>query len=269
MSIDTSARHLKKAIEAGQCQMNGRVERFATRQIGAGDIIHLDIDQEQKVIDELPYGSHERILYIDEEILAYNKPSGISSEQESLLTYLKEYPHLTLLHRLDRNTTGVLLFARNEATAKAMLKLFKERKITKTYYAIVDGAVKKPNGIVENFLGKILSYHGQTIWGAVSNDKGLYAKTDWYREKTGKEASLIRCLPETGRTHQIRIHLSDLGHPILGDHQYGRSFQCPYHPTRQMLHASEVSFIHPVNGQPIVIKAPLPNDFIAAMNVLF
>lgn len=268
LPLEVTARHLKRSIEAGHCLLNGQIEKFATRLVGSGDRIAFTVAMENKATRDPSSSSKERILYLDDHLLAYNKPPGISSEIDLLKPHLKAYFPLILLHRLDRNTSGVLLFARNEKVAEAMFKLFKQRQITKMYNALVDGIPKKSNGIIENFLGKIHTYQGGIIWGAVSSDKGLPAKTTWNILSKGKNASFLSCLPETGRTHQIRIHLRDLGHPVLGDYQYGKVFHCAYRPPRLMLHASEVSFTHPITNDPVTIQAPIPNDFIATMDAV-
>ena len=201
-----SARQLKAAVDAGQCLVNGKVERFASFFVGKGDRISLEITQERRPQLEMQsLGSQERLLYVDDDIVAFDKPPGIPSEDGKLLETLnKRFAHLILLHRLDKDTTGVLLFARNDKAARWMLEQFKQRKVDKTYVALVDGTPKKLNGVVDNYLGKLSVYHGQTLWGEVSADKGSHARTTWEVEKMGKEAALIRCHPETGRTHQIR-----------------------------------------------------------------
>nr|MBA3817181.1 RNA pseudouridine synthase [Parachlamydiaceae bacterium] len=144
--------------------------------------------------------------------------------------------------------------------------LFKQRKVKKTYLAIVDGLPKSSQGIIDNFLGKISIYEGQTLYGEVSKAKGgLSARTVWKKEKTGVAASFIICYPETGRTHQLRVHLSGLGHPILGDYQYGRSFKCSFRPQRMLLHAYEITFENPVTNQLIQVIAKQPADFVEAI----
>lgn len=263
----TTARQIKRAIEAGHCQCNGKVERFASKQVGRGDRIEFD-----PLVEGLPkadISSADRFLYVDDYLIAYNKPAGFSSEDTQLLAAIKkQFPKAILLHRLDRDTTGVLLFARDEKSAEAILALFKQRQMHKTYFALVDGVPKSPSGTIENYLGKLHTYQGQNLWGVVSREKGQLALTDWRVEKAGKEASLLVCNPKTGRTHQIRVHLNDLGHPILGDYQYGRSFHCRFRPERLMLHAAEIAFVHPITGKPIAIAAPLPDDFKAAVGHL-
>jgi len=246
-----SARQIKRSIENNGCLLNGKVERFASHQVHSGDRVDFDF----VVKEEIPIDI-SRVLYSDNHILAFNKPPGISSEDEAL----QIEPGLSLIHRLDKETSGVLLFAKTEAIRKAMIELFRAKKIHKVYYAWVDGVPAKSNGIIDNYLGKRSAYAGQAIWGAVSASKGLHARTEWRLERQAKNASLLRCVPITGRTHQIRVHLSGMGHPILGDHQYGRTFRCPYRPQRCLLHASEIAFEHPATGKSLAIQAPLPED---------
>lgn len=263
-----SGKQIKRLIDSGKCLLNGKPERFASRLVGVGDTVELDVSSTESKKQNTKVGETKSILYTDEDLIAYNKPAGISSDHKDLQQYLQDrFGNAILLHRLDKETTGVLLFARNEQAAKAIEDLFKKRLVKKTYFAIVNGIPAKSSGTIENQLGKLHVYHGQAIWGEVL--KGLPAKTLWEVKKKGKGAALIICRPETGRTHQIRVHLSGLGHPILGDHQYGRSFTCSYRPQRVLLHAAEVAFEHPKTKQPILIKAPIPSDFSEAMKTLW
>ena len=187
--------------------------------------------------------------------MAYNKPSGITSDDVSISNFLNSiYGKSILLHRLDKDTSGVLLFAKTLSSAKEIEGLFKQRLIKKTYHALVEGN-PKPSGKIENYLGKLKTYQGQTLFGEVSKDKGLLAITSWKVEKSYNGVSLLLCSPTTGRTHQIRVHLSEMGHPILGDYQYGRHFSCDYKAKRMMLHASRIQF------KDFNINAPLPVEF--------
>lgn len=256
------AKQIKRAVDSGACRINSRVERFGSKLVGYGDRIEFDFAEQT-----VPPILEDRFLYVDEEIIAYNKPAGQASDDKKLLNEVhKSYPDAILLHRLDRDTTGVLLFAKNAIIAEQMENLFKQRKIDKTYLAIVDGAPAHASGTIENCLGKLHTYQGQSLWGEVP--KGLWAKTKWATTKKQKEAALLTCYPETGRTHQIRVHLSGIGHPILGDHQYGRNYRCAYRPPRLLLHAAEIAFLHPKTNQRLVIKAPLPADFKQALQDL-
>lgn len=260
-----SARQLKKAIENNSCQINQRFEHFATANLGEGDLVNF---QESALLatESIFKLEKNRILYEDAALLAYNKPAGITSDDTDLIQALQQKAaDLMLVHRLDRDTTGVLLFAKSKDVLDGMTALFKKRLVAKTYLALVDGTPAKPSGLVDNHLGALHRYQGQTMWGSVEKPKGLHAITEWQCEKKLSKASLLRCSPRTGRTHQIRVHLSEMGHPILGDSQYGKKFNCNYRPSRCLLHALEISFAHPLSGQKITIKAPLPEDFTAAL----
>lgn len=268
-----SARQIKRAIDTGHCQLNGKIEKFASSSVGAGDRIVFCLTEERR---DVPFTSQSpkldssaRFLYLDDDLAIYDKPSGIASNDETLQAAVrKRLSGAELVHRLDRDTTGALIFAHGAKMREAMMTLFKKRKVRKTYLALVDGIPSSATGVVENYLGKLSEYHGQSIWGVVAKEKGVVARTTWKLEKAGKEASLLTCYPETGRTHQIRVHLSGLGHPILGDFQYGRSFRCAYRPGRVLLHAASIAFEHPLSLAIIEAIAPLPTDFVQAVDTL-
>lgn len=256
-----STRQIKTLIENNQCEVNGRVERFASVVVGLGDRIILNL--EKASISSIPLFDSSRILYEDTDLFIYDKPAGIVSDGKEL-TALGFF----LAHRLDRDTTGVLIFAKNESIREQLFRLFRQHKVCKTYEALVDGIPFKSKGIIDKPLAKKHVYQGQTIWEVVSFPKGLPAYTEWQLEGRGEDAALLRCFPKTGRTHQLRVHLSSMGHPILGDYQYGRKFRCAYRPGRYLLHAACVTLVHPKTLKPLVVKAPLPFDFIDACEKL-
>lgn len=261
---EISARQIKRGIEANLCRINDRVERFASAIVGTGDSISFYPEEIKKTVKKPSVHLSNAILYRDDAVIVINKPAGIASDSEELkMQVLVHAKNAALVHRLDRDTTGLLMFACNSTSLKKMEELFKLRKVTKTYLALVDGHFEKKQGRLDTFFGKKHAYEGQTLWG--SQKTGLRAVTDWQVERQGRSAALVRCHPETGRTHQIRVHMSELGHPILGDYQYGRSFNCSYRANRCLLHAWRLSFEHPVLHQIIEIEAPLPADFQKAI----
>lgn len=263
-----SARFIKRVLEHNRCKLNQRTERFASTPVHQGDHITLDL-QEFESSPTLAF-EPRRLLYEDEALLIYNKPAGINSDEQGIVNLVKSYcPSIQLIHRLDRETTGVLLFAKNSLVFNQMVEQFRAFKVQKWYIAIVDGVLEKSKGVIENYLGKKHHYTGQTIWGSVAKERGVYAYTEWMKMKTGEQCSLIACHPKTGRTHQIRVHLAEIGHPLLGDFQYSKQFKCFYRPDRYLLHASEIRFQHPVTQQPIRVKAPIPEDFKRAEKQLF
>lgn len=264
-----STRHLKKEIDENRCLVNGRTERFASFKVGTGDRITLLVENSAFSAPHKRSFDAPALLFEDSYYLIYNKPAGISSEDPCLLKAVQQ-THLpaSLAHRLDKETTGVLLFAKTASALEAIQAIFKNRKIQKSYLAIVDGILEKASGIIDNFLGPIKRYQGQTLWGEVSAN-GLHAITEWKLETSGSDASLVRCFPKTGRTHQLRSHLNGISHPILGDYQYGRHFRCLYRPERYLLHAEWIAFNHPFTKEQVKVVAPIPNDFHHAITVLF
>lgn len=265
-----SSRALKRAVESSRCQINGQIERFASTPLGRGDRLTLTIDPPENKTSRSSCFEATRLLYEDDSLLIYNKPAGINSDPQGILKLLRTYhPTLELVHRLDKDTTGVLLLAKQPAIVDKLIEQFKRLEVHKRYVAIVDGNLSESKGSIQNYLGKKQLYHGQSRWGAVAADKGLYAETEWQRLEKGKMATLLALYPKTGRTHQLRVHLAEMGYPILGDGQYGKQFRCAYHPPRYLLHAEELTLIHPQTGYKITAKAPWPADFLTAYQELF
>lgn len=242
-----SVKALKRAIDNKLCTVNQRTETFSTFILKEGDRVALKTTTPEKAS-----AFTLSILYEDSELCIINKPVGVVCDPKS-------FPFL-LVHRLDKETSGVLVLAKTGEMKKQLASLFKERAVRKRYLALVDGIVKKERGRLDNYLGEKHSYQGQTIYGAASENKGLRAITDWKCLKRGKTASLVACEPHTGRTHQLRAHLSEMGHPILGDVQYAKNFICPLRPERNMLHAYQITFKHPSTGKIIQVIAPIPVD---------
>ena len=237
---ELSGKAIKRALEQGGCLVNGLIERFATIPLQKGDKVsfHLPAKLTQESMT---------LLYQDPDLEIYNKPSGVTTQGRYLV------------HRLDRGTSGVLLMARNSAMQKKLEALFKKREVKKNYIALVKGRLRKEQGVIEKRLAKKGSFHGQSIVG--SSPKGVTAITHYKRLKTGKGISLLELVPHTGRTHQLRVHLSEIGHPILGDLQYGRDAHFPVRVSRLCLHAYRLSFLHPKTGKRIQATAPIPRLF--------
>lgn len=263
-----STKSLKRAIEKNRCIVNGRVERFASTMLGRGDRVSIDLDSCSKT----PVQKEEpsRIIFEDEGILVYDKPAGVVCDEKGIIALLKgTRPCLQLVHRLDRETSGVIVLAKNIKPYDALIDQFKRMEIHKRYMTIVDGAVLLSEGVIKNFLGKKKAYAGQTIWGSVDSSQGLTAITEWKCLKRGDSSSLITCFPRTGRTHQIRVHMAEMGHPILGDFQYGKRFRCTYRPDRILLHAQEIRFVNPSTDRSMICSSSVPSDMVAAQQTLF
>jgi RluA family pseudouridine synthase len=262
-----SARLIKRALESNCCQVNGKTERFASTILHKKDHVCFNNELLKHSSASIDFQA-DRLIFEDSDLLVYNKPSGVTCDPEGILKILATHcPGLKLIHRLDKETTGVLMFAKNQKTFDLISELFKERKVKKQYLAIVEGVPLERSGTIKNDLGKISFFHGQTVWGAVSNRKGHFAHTDWECRKKSKTVALIACFPHTGRMHQIRVHLSEMGHPVLGDTQYAGKIKFSYHPPRTLLHAYEVIFEYKDNL--LTLSAPLPDDFLNAEKKLF
>jgi len=263
--LNLSNRNLKSILESNCCTVNGRVERFGSSYIVASDIVLIDMP-ETMASATFPSSSAVSILYEDHNYVCIDKPAGIASDDSILI---KGREKLLLVHRLDKGTSGVLAFAKDQNSCEALEQLFRTRKVKKHYLAIVMGTPDKDYGRVDNFLAKIKSYQGQSIWGAVPENLhgSLRAVTDWHVLKRGKGCALMECFPMTGRTHQIRVHMSGMGCPVVGDVQYGVK-KIFYPSKRPLLHAAELSFEHPKTEKQILVKAPLPEDFQRALVAL-
>jgi len=261
-----SAKTIKRVIDSSGCQVNGKIERFSTITLKKKDYICFD-DKMLTASHEAPKIDTDRVLYEDENLLAYNKPPGVSCDPKGILRLLHAYnPSLLLVHRLDKETSGVILLAKNQATLDRLIEEFKQLRVNKVYWAIADGVMEEKKGTVKNHLGRKAFFQGQTIWGSVSNRKGVLAHTNWEKLKQGRDAALVACYPITGRMHQIRVHLAEMGHPILGDHQYSKQFLCGFRAPRYLLHALQISF--KLGGKQLVIKAPVPDDFTQSAKAL-
>ncbi|MDJ0652320.1 MAG: RluA family pseudouridine synthase [Simkaniaceae bacterium] len=238
-----SGREIKRALENGACRFNGKIERFGATKLKIGDkvIFHLP--------KKVPVGTL-KVLYQDPALTLFNKPSGIISAPA------KEH---YLVHRLDKGTSGVLLMARTVPIRKALEILFKKREVKKIYIALVKGAPRKRQGTIENKLGEKGTCCGQTFYGA--SPVGRQAITHYKVLQKGKGVSLLELHPETGRTHQLRVHLSELGYPILGDLNYGRGATFPKQVDRLCLHAYQLFFTHPKTDKKVQTTAPLPKLF--------
>ncbi|MFV0339186.1 MAG: RluA family pseudouridine synthase [Parachlamydiaceae bacterium] len=260
----TSNKALKRQIEDGSLRINGVLERFASRKLRDKERITFT-EQPRKAVAHF---DPKDILYEDEALLLYNKPSGISCDPKGVLAHLSSYNNrLKLVHRLDKDTSGVLVLAKTDPALKAMETLFKERLVEKEYHAIVKGIVPFQTKIISNRLGKVSEFSGQTLYGTCGTS-GLEAVTRFSLIKKGKSNSLVACFPETGRTHQIRVHLAELGFPILGDKLYGKEVGRSWMPSRLLLHSHRIQFAHPLKKDMLEVLAPTPLAFEEALKRL-
>lgn len=209
------------------------------------------------------------VLYEDRLLLAVDKPAGLLSVPPTTGGERNAADHLRRkaaargetiwpVHRLDRDTSGVLLFARTESARKQMEDAFRERQVSKRYLALVQGRPGKRQGTIRSHiqdLGKTARSHRQP------GRRTGPASTDYQVQEAFDGATLIRAEPHTGRLNQIRLHMVDLGCPILGDRKYTRASDFVIKARRVMLHAAELEFRHPGTGRRLTIRSDPPADF--------
>lgn len=266
-----SLKAVKRVIEQKGCQINGKTETYSTHPLREGDEIVFNASLFANTAAKLEVP----ILYEDEEYVICNKPAGLVSEDKEFHKKLaKQYCEVTLVHRLDKETSGVIILAKSVEYKEKMVGLFLRQEVKKEYLTIVDGRVLPEEGVIESYLGKLSSTPGKVVFGTQKGKPdgkkvlGKLAVTAWKKCKVGAESSLLLCKPKTGRTHQIRIHLAEMNHAILGDDQYGKKNRCEHKFPRQLLHASQIEFTHPISKKVIRVEALLPQDFVQAKKVL-
>ena len=209
------------------------------------------------------------IIYEDEYILAVNKSAEIEVD-ESLIKKLKEqYNHLNnlyLVHRIDKYTSGIVILAKDENTKIYFEKAFKERKINKIYHAITEGTIKKEIGCIDISIGIDKKNPNKRIPLSIK-DGGEAAVTYYKILKKLNEHTLVELKPVTGRTHQIRVHLSYIGHPIIGDKIYSKNAGI-YKMKGFALIAKEINFIHPITKKDIKITVKYNKEFLIRLKLL-
>jgi 23S rRNA pseudouridine1911/1915/1917 synthase len=271
---------VKEIFDNGLVRIAGKIPKPSLK-VRKGYVIEGAIPEE-KPTSLMPQEIYLDILYEDEYLLAVDKPKGMvvhpsfghseGTLVNAILGYLQRagdgrwaIPSTSghvgdmvrpgIVHRLDKGTTGVILIAKDLKTQEMLSSLFKERIVQKTYRAIVEGIVRKNEGIIAESIGR---HPIQRKKMAVVKRRGRESETAYKILQKLDGFTYIEAYPRTGRTHQIRVHLAHIGHPVVGDEAYGRKAK---HATdRTLLHAYTIFFPHPVKGSPIVIQAPVPED---------
>jgi RluA family pseudouridine synthase len=212
-----------------------------------------------------------KILYEDRHLLILDKPAGLSvlpdgweKDSDYLVKKLEEqFGKIFIVHRLDKITSGVMVFARDAETHRALNLQFENHEAQKTYHAIVEGNPKWEEKIARHPLRANVGHKHRTM---VDNKNGKPSETRFRVIKRYEESALVEVKPMTGRTHQIRVHAYALGHPLVGDVLYGA--QEPYNIARPMLHAHSLCFIHPATNERVKFSTPHPPDFEEALKHL-
>ena len=250
----------RRIIDRGGCTVNVALVRVASRSVKVGDAIEIGIMEAGRFQDlQLP---PEALLFEDTELIAVNKPAGINSQRTpyqlkgTLEYWVSEYfkaqgnsEPARVVHRLDRGTSGAMLFPKNRQAAGRLSKLFQDGLVDKLYLALVSGRSEQESWRVDAPIGKVASAR----YGIVEGGKA--AITEFRTVATSGDLTLVEARPLTGRTHQIRVHLASVGLPIVGDATYGGGTA-----GRMMLHCSAMTFRN-AKGVEICVTAPLDGEF--------
>jgi 23S rRNA pseudouridine1911/1915/1917 synthase len=268
----------QRSFDAGLVLLRGRpVERSAT--VHAGDVLEFSfadvVTAELKAVD-----IKLDVLFEDKWLLAVNKPAGMvvhpgaGTREDTLVHALLSHCAGTLsgiggverpgiVHRLDRETSGVIVVAKNDQAHRELARQFAARTVIKEYFALVVGVPRLLSGTVQKPIGRNVR-HRHKMAVVEEGHGGRASWTDWtIVESYGDLAALVTCTLHTGRTHQIRVHMASLGHPLLGDSAYGwkENMRMKRQPGRVMLHSGRLSLLHPKTGKVLDFRAPLPADF--------
>lgn len=271
-----SRSRLQQLIRGGFVRLNDSTSR--PRQIvRGGDKIELTEPPLER-IETLPEQIPLEVLFEDNDLIVINKPAGLvvhpgaGHREHTLVNALlnhcatlsgiggKERPGI--VHRLDKETSGCLVVAKNDAAHRELSKQFAERTVEKIYLALVAGKLRNVVGVIEEEIGRH-PVHRQRMSATAS--RGRAARTEYRVVRSSERASLVECRLHSGRTHQIRVHLHHLGHAVVGDKVYTPRLAKDF--PRQMLHAWKLGFRHPRSEKWRSFEAPLPDDFSAAIKL--
>ena len=269
--FNLSDRLILRLKRANQIYLNG-IPTYVHHEVNINDVISVDISFEEECENIVPTKMDLDILYEDDGLLIVNKSPNVpvhpslNHYEDSLSNGIKYYfdsqglkRKIRPINRLDKDTSGIVLFAKNEYIQECLIKQMKTNKFEKEYLALVDGIIAKDE---QPIIAPIARKESSIIERCIRDD-GDYAETDIELVNTYTNYSLVKCKLKTGRTHQIRVHTQYIGHPILGDTLYGNSSNLI---NRQALHAYKVKFIHPITKQPMQIECELPEDMLTLVN---
>jgi 23S rRNA pseudouridine1911/1915/1917 synthase len=264
----------QRLIVAGQVLVDGATVRKNHRVSGGERIV---VDETPAAAEAPAAGARVAqfgVAYEDEHLIVVDKPAGVvvhpaRGHHEGTLAQAlfgraaggEQAWRAGIVHRLDRNTSGLLVVAKEEAVHRALKAALAAREITREYLALVEGRPPARSGTIEAPIGRD---RRQRMLMSTDSDSPKDAITHFELERALPHATLLRVRLQTGRTHQIRVHMRAIGHPVCGDREYGHAGL--YGLGRQFLHAARLAFPHPVTGEPVDVSSPLPADLQAALD---
>lgn len=274
---DKSRAYIQNLIKEGNVVISGKVKK-SNYKLKLNDVVEFSIPDNEK-LDVEPENIPLDVLYEDKDVIVVNKPQGMvvhpapgnytGTLVNALLYHCTDLSGINgvlrpgIVHRIDKDTSGILVVAKNDAAHNSLAAQLKEHSMNRVYNALVEGVIKEESGTVDKPIGR---HPVDRIKMAVVKD-GRHAVTHYNVLERYANNTLIECKLETGRTHQIRVHMAYIGHPIVGDPVYGYKKQ-KFNLQGQMLHARKLGFIHPSTGKYIEFSSELPDYFKKILKLL-
>lgn len=268
--LDCTRSFIKKLCDDGFLTVNGKVAK-SNKQLKKGDLIEIALP-EVKNLDIVPENIPLKIVYQDSDVAVIDKPQGLtvhagngthgSTLVNALLYHLDNLSGINgvvrpgIVHRIDKNTSGLLVVAKNDKAHLALAKQLEDKTCGRTYFALLEGVLKTDSGVIRTFIGR--NQKDRTKMAVTSS--GREAITEYKVIKRYENFTLCSFSLKTGRTHQIRVHAKHLGHPIVGDKEYGYKSQ-KFNLDGQLLHAGRLEFVHPTSNKKVSFESPLPEYF--------
>ena len=267
---DATRSYIQKIIDGGYVEITGKKTTKSGNKLKGTETIVVNLPEDE-TLDLVPEDIPLEIIYEDSDIVIINKAPNMvvhpahgnynGTLVNALLYHIKDLSTINgvirpgIVHRLDKDTSGVIVVAKHDEAHTTLSDMFKEKTLEKTYVCIAKGIFKDKSGRIETLIGRDSRDRKKM---AVVTENGKIAISNYEVLDESKNYSLVKVRIETGRTHQIRVHMKSLNHPILGDATYGNSTDGI---DRQMLHAYRLKFTHPISKKEMVVTAPIPEDF--------
>ncbi len=275
-----SRERIKALLSEGRITLGGKPAPGPSTKVAEGSHYEIDLPEPEPaeaIAQDIPL----EVVFEDEHLIVIDKPAGMVVHPaagnpdgtlvnallhhcEGQLSGIGGVARPGIVHRIDKDTSGLLVVAKTDKAHEGLAAQFADHSIERAYLAIVSGTPVPPAGTVTGAIGR--SNRDRKKMAIVEDGRGKHAVTHYRTLKTFGNASLIECRLETGRTHQVRVHMSSIGHPLLGDPTYGRisaplrKLLAAHHFSRQALHAATLGFVHPATGQPVQFTSEMPQD---------
>ena len=280
LAPEFSRSYVQQLVDAGAAQVNGRVLSKQSHKVKAGDLLQLELRATPQSQAFKPEAMALEVLYQDAHLMVINKPAGLvvhpapgnwsGTLLNGLLAHdpeIAQVPRAGIVHRLDKDTSGLMVVARNRLAMDALVQAIAARTVSRQYLAVGhkpwSGAAMVS---VQASIGRDPRNRLRMAVVDLLKNAGKTAQTDIHFMGNAPDACLVRCVLHTGRTHQIRVHMASIGHPLVADAVYGGNPLLGMR--RQALHAFRLAFAHPVSGEPLAFEAQPPADFVELLGAL-